>query len=443
LQKYLENSVRETRSATAAEEIIGIFLKDGLLFRDYQHKLNSTWFGSYQGIFQTMREIDRETEVTFRAVGLRHPDKIETLNQLYQQAISVYRLPELIDELKRDVLHQTLVNISERYTNALAERTDPNKVLAEMQREVNHLSNTEDGELSDPSQDVQEFMEYVEMITHDPSGAFGMMTDLDALDRLTTGFHRTDFIVVGARPSMGKSAFAIDLALRLTRNGYKVAIFSLEMSKRQIYFRMLANLMGVSLKVLRTGQLAKELLPQIHKHNNFLSQIYVDDARGISADYMADRMRRLKRTQGLDFVIVDYLQEIVEPGELSDTAGSALGRICRKLRAAAQECDCSVLGLSQIVRGVEDREDKRPGNSDLSGSTGIETSADVIAMLYRDEYYNKNSDKQGIIEVIFTKQRNGEVGRVDLYYDRTNQRFLNLDRKRIYCRETSRDYADH
>lgn len=426
MSRFAGNSLKGTRLPTTGEEILGIFLKDGTLFREYQHKLNANWFGPYRSIFETMREVDKHQLVTFRNVGIQHPDQIELLHALYQSAVSIYRLPELIEKLKREQLSQTLVNISERYRYALEEGEDPNDILSEMQREINVLANTEAGELFDPEIDVQEFIEYVEKITHDPSGAFGMMTGLHELDRITTGFHRTDFIVIGARTSMGKSAFAIEVALRLNKQGYKVAIFSLEMSKKQIYFRMLANLMGVHLKVLRTGQLAKERLPEVKRYRELLSQFYVDDTRGVSADYIADRMRHLKRRQGLDFVIVDYIQDIKEKGEHNDNTGSAIGRICRKLRAAAQECDCAVMALSQVTREVEKREDKRPNNSDLSGSTGIETSADVIAFLYRDDYYDPNTDRKNILEVNFTKQRNGEIGGIDLYYDHNCQRIQNL-----------------
>lgn len=182
---------------------------------------------------------------------------------------------------------------------------------------------------------------------------------------------------------MGKTVFVIEMFLRLS-NGYKCAMFSLEMSKQQLYFRMMSNLMQVNFELFRTGRLAPNHYQNMQKYKDELKKLYIDATRAVSADYIADEMRRLKRTQGLDFVVVDYLQDVKEQGEINDNGGSALARVCRKLRAAAKECDCHVMGLSQVVRGVEDRKDKRPGNADLSGSTGIETNADVIALLYRD-----------------------------------------------------------
>jgi replicative DNA helicase len=239
---------------------------------------------------------------------------------------------------------------------------------------------------------------------------------------LTSGFHRHDLSVVGARTSMGKSAFMIELVLRLQQKGYKCAIFSLEMTRKQILNRMIANVCKIPLKDIKHGKIDEVMYRMMKMEKSRLESVYVEDARGVTADYITDMMRMLKRKQGLDFVVVDYLQDVKERGEENDNQGSALSRICRKLRKGALDCDCHVMALSQVKREVENRNDKRPMNSDLSGSTGIETSADVIALLYRDEYYHPKTEKQGIIEVNFTKQRNGGVGRVELYYDKDIQR---------------------
>ena len=276
--------------------------------------------------------------------------------------------------------------------------------------------------MSNPDKDVDDFRNWVEVLIRDPKKAFGLLTGFDSIDRITTGYHRGDLIVVGARTSMGKSAFMIDQVLRLHQKGYKTAIFSLEMSKRQIFLRAVANLMGTHLETLRTGQLAADLLPIFRQCVEKLRGMFVDDTRGIDAEYIGDVCRKLKRTQGLDFVVVDYLQDVKERGEHNDNQGSALARICRKLRTIAQQQDCAVMALSQVTRAVEDRKDKRPTNADLSGSTGIETSADVIALLYREDAYNPSSQTRSIMEVNFTKHRNGKLGKVELHYDKDTQR---------------------
>lgn len=366
-----------------------------------------------------MLQVDSEEGLTFKGLGVRCDiHQIKELHALRDTFISTRRINNLIKKAKEQHLATRLKNIAYRLQDVSA--TTANEALRELQKKAYELFTSDTDEIGDMDKEVESFVEWVEEITHDPSKAFGLITGISDMDRITTGWHRQDLIVVGARTSMGKSAFMIENVLRLHQAGYKCAIFSLEMSKKQIYFRMMANLMKVSLEVLRTGQLAKSLLPKLKTLSERLKGIYVDDSRGVDSEYIADVMRRLKRTQGLDFVVVDYLQDVKEQGETNDNAGSALGRVCRKLRTAAQECDVPIMALSQVTRAVEDRKDKRPGNADLSGSTGIETSADVIALLYRDDYYNPEASP-GILEVNFTKQRNGKVGKVELYYDKTTQ----------------------
>ena len=312
---------------------------------------------------------------------------------------------------------------------SLSEGMDADEVLRLAKQEIDPMVSSELQEDSDIMSDLDRFTEHVMQIVDNPELAYGMMTGLKEIDDLTMGWQKGDFSVVGARTSMGKSAFMIEVALRLHINGHKVGIYSLEMSKTQIFYRMMANLCQANLKMFKTGQLDRSFYEKMMKEKNRLAGMFIDDRRGVDAEYIADSMRRRKREHGLDFVVVDYLQDVKEKGESNDNQGSALGRVCRKLRAAAQEFDCHLMGLSQVTRAVEERQNKRPGNADLSGSTGIETSADVIALLYRDDYYNPDSEKKGIMEVNFTKQRNGEVGCAELYYQRDTQRITSIIRR--------------
>lgn len=258
--------------------------------------------------------------------------------------------------------------------------------------------------------------------TQDPSRAFGLMTDYGELDRMTLGFQRADFFVVGARTSMGKSAFANEVALRVSKSGAKVAMFSLEMIKGQLYNRMISNLTGLSMQVIRVGNLTEGHLEMVARAMDRIRLIHIDDERGVTAEYITSEMRRLKRQEGLDIVIIDYLQEIKEQAERNDNSGSGLHRVCQKLRQAAKDCDCHVLGLSQVKREVEQRANKRPMTSDLSGSAAIEAVADGIILLYRDEYYNPETTDRGIIEVNLAKQRNGPTGIIKLDYNKHTQR---------------------
>jgi len=258
--------------------------------------------------------------------------------------------------------------------------------------------------------------------TQDSTLAFGLRTGWSDLDRMTLGFQRTDFIVVGARTSMGKSAFAIEVALRVSSFGYKVAIFSLEMTIEQIYNRMMANLAMVSMQAMRVGNVQPVQIESISSHLNAVSKIHIDDERGATAEYILSEMRRMKRQEGLDLVIIDYLQDVKEPAEKNDNTGSALHRIAQKIRAGAKECDCVVIGLSQLKQEVDTRNNKRPFTSDLAGSAGLANVADGIILLYRDEYYNPDTPDKGIIEVNVAKQRNGPTGLIRMKYDKSYQR---------------------
>lgn len=415
----------EYRLPSTGEEILGIFLKDPDLFAENKSKLKLSMFGSLGWLYESINKLHKEQSFTFKMIAFEHKDKLQYLSELRGSVPSINRLPSLIETLKKEHLMTELYEIGQRMTDP-DQSKDPNEVLSEMQTLVNNLSNTESTDLHDTDKDIDDYFEWLEEVIADPSKALGLLTGIEELDRITTGFHRGDFIVIGARTSMGKSAFMLEIALCMARNGYKVAIFSLEMSKRQIYNRFIANLMSLELNTVKSGKMAAHLIPSLKKHKEFLRQIYIDDTRGVSADYITDSMRRLKRTRGLDCVMADYIQDVKEAGESNDNGGSALARVCRKLRKGAQEMDVVMMGLSQVNRTVEERKEKRPMASDLTGSAGIESSADVIALLYREDYYDAETDKKGLLEINFAKQRNAEVGKIELKYNRKYQQVRSL-----------------
>lgn len=390
---------------------------------EYRRHLSGDLFHDRLWLWEILVQTSEEEGFSYRGVMNRVPeDELQNVARLRNLAYSEDRIPLLIKKAKQERLSLKLKNAAFRISHSLMDGEDADEVLRLAKQAIDPLASTELEDDSDISDDLDRFAQHVLSIVDNPELAYGMRTGLPEIDNLTMGWQRGDFSVVGARTSMGKSAFMIENALRLHMAGYKVALYSLEMSKIQIFSRMMANILQANLKLFRTGGLDRSFYDQMMKKKSLLIGMHIDDRRGVDSEYIADSMRRRKRDYGLDFVVVDYLQDVKEKGESNDNQGSALGRVCRKLRAAAQEFDCHVMGLSQVTRSVEDRTDKRPGNSDLSGSTGIETSADVIALLYRDDYYNPDTDKKGILEVNFTKQRNGEVGRAELYYQRETQR---------------------
>lgn len=419
----------ETRPPTVSEELLGVFLKDPTLFPNYKSGLTPECFGEYDWLYKVMLETDAEEGLSFHGVLQRCDiNSIKLLHTLRTVYYTESRIPGLVRKVKKEHIRNKLLELSRKVVVDAEDGEDPDDLLRGLQKAALELSSSESKDSVDPGRDVDEWAEQVMKIVENPSLAYGLLTGMKTIDGMTTGWHRQDFSVIGARTSMGKTAFVIEMLLRLSEAGYKCAMFSLEMSKQQLYFRMMSNLMQVNFEQFRTGRLASNHYTSIDRHKEALKRLYIDDSRAVTSDYIADEMRRLKRTLGLDFVVVDYLQDVKEQGETNDNAGSALARVCRKLRSVAKECDCHVMGLSQVVRGVEDRRDKRPGNADLSGSTGIETSADVIALLYRDDYYYHDTDKPNILEVNFTKQRNGKCGKVELHYDRSIQRITELYR---------------
>lgn len=261
-------------------------------------------------------------------------------------------------------------------------------------------------------------------ITGVPSG----FTDLD---RLTSGFQPSDLIIVAARPSMGKTALCLNIAqFAAVRHQVPVAIFSLEMSKEQLVQRLLCSQAMVDQQRLRTGNLEEEDWKKLTKASGPLSQapVYIDDTPGISVGELRAKARRLKAEKGLGLIIIDYLQLMTNSSRKNENRQQEISEISRSLKAVARELDVPVIALSQLSRAVEQRTDKRPMMSDLRESGSLEQDADIVMFIYRDDYYNPESEKRGVSELIIAKQRNGPVGTVELGFLKEFTKFVNLDR---------------
>jgi len=249
------------------------------------------------------------------------------------------------------------------------------------------------------------------------------------LDAMTGGFSRSDLIVVAGRPSMGKTAIAVQIAQAIAQKyTLPVAIFSLEMSKGQLATRILGTEARIESNRLRTGKIQEGEWEKLCSAIGGLSElpIYIDDSSSISVTSIRTRSRRLAKKEGrLGLILIDYLQ--LMSGD-SDDPVIELARMTRGLKMLAKELDVPVMALSQLSRSVESRNDKRPISSDLRQSGAIEQDADVIMMLYRDEYYNPGTNDKGIAEVIITKHRNGPIGTAKLLFDASHTSFRNLAR---------------
>jgi len=264
------------------------------------------------------------------------------------------------------------------------------------------------------------------------NGVTGVSTGFTDLDQMTAGLQPSDLVIVAARPSMGKTTFAMNLAENIALNDDKpVLVFSLEMPAEQLMMRMLASLSRVDQNKVRTGKLEDDDWARIASVMNMLNDrnnIYIDDSSGLTPTEVRSRARRVHREhKGLSMIMVDYLQLMTVPG-MSENRTLEIAEISRSLKSLAKELEVPVVALSQLNRSLEQRSDKRPVNSDLRESGSIEQDADVIMFIYRDEVYHPDSAEKGMAEIIIGKQRNGPIGKVDLKFHGHLSRFDNYAR---------------
>ena len=278
---------------------------------------------------------------------------------------------------------------------------------------------------------VSETFAHINELFSNPDPVSGLRTGFRELDSLTAGLQPSSLNVLAARPSMGKTAFALTIALNVAlREKQPVGIFSLEMSALQLVTRMLCSEARVDMSRVRNGQLSDRDFQRLADSAGRMSEakIFIDDAADMTVMELRARARRLKSEHKLGLIIVDYLQLMTGSGRIgsSENRQQEISAISRGLKALSRELDTPVLVLSQLSRAVESRPNKRPMLSDLRESGAIEQDADLVMFIYRDEYYDAQSDKQGIAEIILGKQRNGPVGSLDLQFHNSHVRFNDL-----------------
>jgi replicative DNA helicase len=263
-----------------------------------------------------------------------------------------------------------------------------------------------------------------------PGDVTGLSTGFYDLDKATSGLQPSDLVIVAARPSMGKTSFVMNIAeYAALKSGKSVAVFSMEMSTQQLALRTISSLGRIRQDNLRSGNLLEEEWPRVTSTMSLLktAKLFIDDEGSLSPAEVRARARRLKREHGLGLIVIDYIQLMVVPGT-QENRTNEVSEISRSLKAMAKELNVPVIALSQLNRGVEQRTDKRPMMSDLRESGSIEQDADVVAFIYRDDYYNKESTEKNIAEIIIAKQRNGPTGTVKLRFTGMYTRFDNLER---------------
>lgn len=278
---------------------------------------------------------------------------------------------------------------------------------------------------------VMNAMDKIEKASKNNGNVTGLATGFIDLDYRTAGFQPSDLILVAARPSMGKTAFVLNIAQYMAfKADQTVAIFSLEMSKEQLVNRLFSLESRVDSQHLRTGNLSDAEWEKLIESAGVIgkSNLIIDDTPGISISELRSKCRKYKLEHNLQIIIIDYLQLMSGSGRGSDSRQQEISDISRSLKALARELNVPVVALSQLSRAVEQRPDHRPMLSDLRESGAIEQDADVVMFIYRDDYYNKDTDRKGIAEIIIAKQRNGPIGTIELVWLPDYTKFANLQK---------------
>lgn len=321
-----------------------------------------------------------------------------------------------------------LINASSEITEqAYQEKTEPEVVLDHAEQAIFEIAQTRQKRDFEPLKDVlYKNLDRIDEVAKLDGGLTGLSTGFIELDKKTSGLQKSDLIILAARPSMGKTAFALNISQNAAlKSGAKVLIFSLEMSKEQLGQRLLAMDARVDMQKLKTGNLDQSDWDSVYEAIERLSgtNIYIDDTPGISVLEIKNKSRRLKAEKGLDLIVIDYLQLMSFEGR-SESRQQEVTALSRYLKQLAREMECPVMVLSQLSRAPEQRSDHRPVLSDLRESGSIEQDADIVMFLYRDEYYNPDTDKPNMCDVDIAKHRSGPTAKIEVTWLGKYTRFV-------------------
>lgn len=352
---------------------------------------------------------------------------LTTLANIVPTAANVAYYARIVQE--KAVLRSLINTATQIVSRCFEAKEEVEEILDDAEKailEISQRSNPKN--FSSIKEILKNTFERIDKLWENRGGLTGVPTGFPDLDNLTCGLQNSDLIIIAARPSMGKTTLALNIAQHIAVNErLPVAIFSLEMSKEQLVQRMLCAQANIDAQRLRRGFLTEEDYPKLTRAAGPLAEapIYIDDTAAISVREMRAKARRLKAEHGLAAIFIDYLQLMRGDGR-AENRQQEISAISRSLKALAKELDVPVVALSQLSRAVEQREKKRPVLSDLLESGGIEANADLVAFIYREGYYNPNVENKHDTEIIIAKQRNGPVGTVHLYFKENLNKFVSV-----------------
>ena len=430
----------------AEQAVIGSMLTDKdavvdaieiLKAEDFYRQDNKTIYEAILNLYNRGEPIDIITVKAelisigkFEAVGgLEYiavlPDKVPT-------TANVDRYIKIVEE--KSILRRLIKASNELIDLGYAETEDVDAIMDQAEKKVFEISQGKNQKGYTPIKDilVESFAE-LEKLYNQKEPITGIPTGFADLDYKTAGLHNSDLVLIAARPAMGKSAFALNLATNAAvQSKVPVVIFNLEMSKSQLVSRILCSEAMVDSNKVRTGKIEEDDWVKLATALGPLSEapIYIDDTPGITVTEIRAKCRKLKMEKNLGLIVIDYLQLIQGSGKRNSSREQEISEISRSLKILAKELDVPVIALSQLSRAAEQRADHRPMLSDLRESGAIEQDADIVMFLYRDDYYNPDSEKKNIAEVIMAKHRAGSTGTVELLWLGSYTKFVNIEKYR-------------
>lgn len=431
-------------SLEAEQSVIGSMIMDQdaivtameiLLQEDFYHKQYGILFDAMIELYSSGQPVDLVTlqnKLKEKDVP-QEVSSLEFVGELVRAVPTSANVKYYCNIVKENSMKRKLIRVTEEIENeCYAGKESLESVLDQTEHDIFALlSSRTGGDYVPIRQVVMNALEKIEKASQQDGNVTGIPTGFIDLDYRTAGLQPSDLVLIAARPSMGKTAFVLNIAQYVAfHENMCTAIFSLEMSKEQLVNRLFSLESRVDAQALRTGNLSDADWAKLVEGAGIIgdSELIIDDTPGISISEMRSKCRKYKLEHDLKLIIIDYLQLMSGSGRSTDSRQQEISDISRSLKALARELNVPVLALSQLSRAVEQRPDHRPMLSDLRESGAIEQDADVVMFIYRDDYYNKDTELKGISEIIIAKQRNGPIGTVNLAWLPEYTKFANLER---------------
>ena len=443
IKKILPHSIEAEKSIIGSmimDEDAVIAASEKLSSDDFYGRQYGTLFDAMVSLYKSGQPVDLVT-LQNKLKEMDVPPElssIEFLRDIMSQVFTSANVKHYANIVKEKAMLRNLIKTTENIANrCYLEKDSLSDIMNATEKQIFNLMQSQGGgEYTSIREVVINALEKIEAASKLGGSITGVPTGFTDLDYQTSGMQPSDLVLIAARPSMGKTAFVLNIAEHMAfKKNYTVAIFSLEMSKEQLVNRLFALESRVSSQKLRNGNLEDDEWEKLIESAQVIgnSNLIIDDTPSISITEMRSKCRKYKLEHNLGAIIIDYLQLMSAGDKASDSRQQQISDISRSLKALARELNVPVLALSQLSRAVEQRPDKRPMLSDLRESGAIEQDADVVMFIYRDDYYNKDkSEKPNVAEIIVAKQRNGPVGTVELAWIPDLTKFGNLEHRKNY-----------